>query len=59
MGGIFCSECGRDIDEIFQDNMSYTTDPLCEDCWCDLKASEPNDARAGGDDDGTMGGDAA
>ena len=58
MGGIFCSECGRDIDEMFQDNMSYTTEPLCEDCWRDLKASRPNDARVGGDDDGAMGGGA-
>lgn len=33
MSGIICSECGRDIDEIGQDNMSCTSEPLCEDCW--------------------------
>lgn len=30
MSGIICSECGRDIDEIGQDNMSCTSEPLCE-----------------------------
>lgn len=33
MGGIICSACGRDLDEIGQCNMSYTREPLCEDCW--------------------------
>lgn len=29
---IICSVCGRDIDAIGQDNMSYDMHPLCEDC---------------------------
>ena len=33
MSGIRCSACGRDLDEIGQVNMSYTREPLCEDCW--------------------------
>lgn len=33
MSGIRCKECGRDLDEIGQDNMSCTSEPLCEDCW--------------------------
>lgn len=33
MSGIICSECGRDIDALGQDNMSCTSEPLCEDCW--------------------------
>lgn len=33
MSGIICSECGRDIDALGQDNMSCTREPLCEDCW--------------------------
>lgn len=56
MGGITCSECGRDIDEICQDNMSYTMEPLCEDCFYRIKAHRPNDARVGGDGDGEKGG---
>lgn len=32
MGGIICSACGRDLDEIGQDNMGLD-DPLCEDCF--------------------------
>ena len=27
-----CGECNRDIDSIGQDNCSYTSTPLCEDC---------------------------
>lgn len=38
MSGIICSECGRDIDEIGQDNMSCTSEPLCEDCWNDSQS---------------------
>ena len=33
MSGIIYSECGRDIDALGQDNMSFTSEPLCEDCW--------------------------
>lgn len=33
MSGIRCKECGRDIDALGQDNMSCTSEPLCEDCW--------------------------
>lgn len=33
MSGIICKSCGRDLDEIGQDNMSCTCEPLCEDCW--------------------------
>lgn len=29
---IICSVCGRDIDAIGQDNMSYGSSPICEDC---------------------------
>lgn len=29
-----CTECGRDIDQIGQDNMSCTPGrPICEDCY--------------------------
>lgn len=31
--GIICESCGRDIDALGQDNMSCTSEPLCEDCW--------------------------
>lgn len=31
--GIICGSCGRDIDALGQDNMSCTSEPLCEDCW--------------------------
>lgn len=40
MSGIICSECGRDIDALGQDNMSFTSEPLCEDCWNEVKANE-------------------
>jgi hypothetical protein len=31
---IICAYCGRDIDEIGQDNMSSTIGrPMCEDCY--------------------------
>lgn len=40
MSGIRCSACGRDLDEIGQDNMSYTREPLCEDCWNGDKAAQ-------------------
>lgn len=30
---IICESCGRDIDALGQDNMSCTSEPLCEDCW--------------------------
>lgn len=33
MSGIICESCGRDIDAMGQDNMSCTSEPLCEDCW--------------------------
>ena len=33
MSWIICKSCGRDLDEIGQDNMSCTCEPLCEDCW--------------------------
>lgn len=33
MSGIICESCGRDIDALGQDNMSRTSEPLCEDCW--------------------------
>lgn len=29
---IICNSCGRDINQIGQDNVSYTSSPLCEDC---------------------------
>lgn len=31
--GIICESCGRDIDALGQDNMSCTSEPLCEDRW--------------------------
>lgn len=31
--GIICESCGRDIDALGQDNMSCTSESLCEDCW--------------------------
>lgn len=33
--GVICSSCGRDIDALGQDNMSCTSEPLCEDCFGD------------------------
>lgn len=47
MSGIICSECGRDIDEIGQDNMSCTSEPLCEDCWNDQQSYAVNALRRG------------
>ena len=29
---MICRNCGRDINAIGQDNMSYSGRPLCEDC---------------------------
>lgn len=29
---LICGYCGRDINEIGQDNMSYNDMPMCEDC---------------------------
>lgn len=37
---IICSKCGRDINALGQDNMSYTMEPLCEDCYYYLKNSK-------------------
>ncbi len=30
---LICSYCGRDINSINQDNMSYNSSPICEDCY--------------------------
>jgi NMD protein affecting ribosome stability and mRNA decay len=30
---IICSECGRDINALGQDNVSYTNNPICQDCF--------------------------
>ena len=37
---IICSRCGRDLDEIWQDNMSLTDEPLCEDCYYEMQMSD-------------------
>lgn len=42
--GIICESCGRDIDALGQDNMSCTSEPLCEDCWNEQQ-SYANDIR--------------
>lgn len=42
--GIICDTCGRDIDALGQDNMSCTSEPLCEDCWNEQQ-SYVNDLR--------------
>lgn len=42
--GIICDTCGRDIDALGQDNMSCTSEPLCEDCWGEQQ-SYANDLR--------------
>lgn len=42
--GIICKSCGRDIDALGQDNMSCTSEPLCEDCWSE-RQSYANDLR--------------
>lgn len=42
--GIICDTCGRDIDALGQDNMSCTSEPLCEDCWNEQQ-SYANDIR--------------
>ena len=53
MFGIICSECGRDIDEIGQDNMSVVCwRPLCEDCMEEIAVSDPNDERLIGNEGG-------
>lgn len=36
--GIICESCGRDIDALGQDNMSCTSEPLCEDCRNELQS---------------------
>lgn len=36
--GIICESCGRDIDALGQDNMSCTSEPLCEDCWSERQS---------------------
>lgn len=54
MSGIICSECGRDIDEIGQDNMSCTSEPLCEDCWNEAQRfiyKQPKDSEVKADED--------
>lgn len=56
MSGIICSECGRDIDAIYQDNMSVICErPLCEDCKEEIAVSDPSDerliGRTGGEDE--------
>lgn len=33
MRKLICRKCGRDLNQIYQDNMSYTNEPLCEDCF--------------------------
>lgn len=38
MSGIICESCGRDIDALGQDNMSCTSEPLCEDCWSERQS---------------------
>lgn len=42
--GVICESCGRDIDALGQDNMSCTSEPLCEDCWNEQQ-SYANDLR--------------
>lgn len=42
--GIICESCGRDIDALGQENMSCTSEPLCEDCWNEQQ-SYANDLR--------------
>ena len=37
---IICSRCGRDLDEIWQDNMSNNNEPLCEDCYYEMQISD-------------------
>lgn len=38
---MYCSECGRDINEIGQDNVSCISDfPLCEDCGSDYHMAD-------------------
>jgi hypothetical protein len=36
--GIICESCGRDIGALGQDNMSCTSEPLCEDCWSERQS---------------------
>lgn len=36
--GLICESCGRDIDALGQDNMSRTSEPLCEDCWSERQS---------------------
>ena len=33
MPKLICRCCGRDLNEIWQDNMSTNSQPLCEDCY--------------------------
>ena len=45
MSGIICSECGRDIAALGQDNMSCASEPLCEDCWNEAQSLRLENAR--------------
>lgn len=37
MNKIICNNCGRDINALGQDNMSWSENPLCEDCYNKIK----------------------
>ena len=42
---LICSKCGRDLNEIWQDNMSYIDGVvLCEDCYYSDKKVEDDEA---------------
>ena len=34
---IYCSRCGKELDESWEDNMSYNYEPLCEECYCEIE----------------------
>lgn len=37
---LICRRCGRDLDEIWSDNMSDNNEPLCEDCYYEMQMSD-------------------
>ena len=39
---IYCSRCGKELDESWEDNMSYNYEPLCEECYCEIEEEAIN-----------------
>lgn len=39
---IYCSRCGKELDESWEDNMSYNYEPLCEECYWEIEEEAIN-----------------